>query len=155
MKSRIKKNSWPVLMKNAFIFFFLIVVSNTAFGQYYNQTKTIYSDKQGNLYVVASHTSTNLRVPDKTIYLKSQNVNSKSREMLIWTNGSLNEVDSFVSQLLRGFDRGVGSTFQINYIYVAHVEDANTIKVNHTMGGVSYFNKSRIQMLQQALKGME
>ena len=138
-----------------FLAIVLIVSFNTAFGQYYNQTQNLYADKGGNLYVVASYTSTGGRMADRTIYLKSQNVNSKSREMLTWTNGSLREVDSFVSQLLRGFDRGVGSTFQVNYLYVAHVEDTNTIKVNHTMGGVSYFNKSRIQILQQALKGMK
>lgn len=142
-------------MRKLLILVFLFSAITTVFGQYYNQTKKLYSDTQGNLFVVASYTSANMRVPDKTVYLKSQNVNSKSREMLTWTNGGFEQIDRFLSQLMDGFRKGVGSTFQINYRYVAHVEDASTIKVNHTMGGVSYFNKSRIQMLQKAIKGME
>lgn len=142
-------------MKKLLTIAFLFTSLSTAFGQYYNQTQKLYSDTQGNLYVVASYTSTNRRVPDKTVYLKSQNVNTRSKEMLTWTNGGFEQIDRFLSQLMDGFSKGVGSTFQINYRYVAYVEDANTIKVNHSMGGVSYFNKSRIQMLQKAIKGMK
>lgn len=128
---------------------------STVFGQYSNQTKKVYEDKEGNLYVIASYTSTNMRMPDRTIYLKSRNTNSNSRDMLTWTNRGVGEVESFVDQLLKGFERGKGSTFQVNYIYVASVVDANTIKVNHQMGGVSYFNKSSLQKLKYALKGMK
>lgn len=141
-------------MKGLFTLIFVISFS-TAFGQYVNQTKNLYSDKEGNLFVIASYTSTNGRMADRTIYLKSRNVNSKSKEMLTWTNGGLDQVERFLDQLMRGFDRGTGSTFQVNFMYVAHVEDTNTIKVNHKTGGVSYFNKTSIQRLQHALKGIE
>lgn len=130
---------------------FLFITSN-ALAQYTNQTADIYTSKEGNLYVKASYTSTNRSRADRTIFLKSRNVASKSRQMLVWTNGGFNEVNNFIDQLLAGLDRGTGTTFQIGFLHSANVIDANNLKVTNKNGGFSYFNKTHMLLLKQAIK---
>lgn len=133
----------------------LITLNNTAFAQYVNSTSNVYSDKEGNLFVKASYTSTNMHRADRSIYLNTRNANSNSKDMLTWTNGGYKEVDEFITQLINGLSRGPNASFQINYRYRASVIDANNLKVYHTMGGYSYFNRTRMLLLLQAIRGKE
>ena len=130
----------------------LVTVCNTAFGQYVNQTGNVYSDKEGNLFVKVSYTSTNMSRSDRSIYLNTRNANSKSKEILTWTNGGYKEVNDFITQLINGLSRGPNASFQINYRYRASVIDSNNLKVYHTTGGFSYFNRTRMLLLLQAIK---
>lgn len=126
-----------------------------AFAQYYNQTSDIYSNKEGNLYVKASYTSTNRSRADRTIFLKSRNAASKSRDMLTWTNGDYKEVNVFLDQLIIGLDRGAGARFQIGFLHSASVIDANNLKVFNKNGGFSYFNRTHMFLLKQAIKDLK
>jgi hypothetical protein len=133
-------------------FTLLFILNGNVFAQYHNQTADIYSSKEGNLFVKASYTSTNNSRADRTIFLKSRNANSRSKDMLTWTNGGFNEVNTFINQLLVGLERGTGSTFQIGFMYSANVIDANNLKVYHKNGGYSFFNKTHMLLLKQAIK---
>ncbi len=134
---------------------FLFISSISAFAQYHNQTGDIYTSKEGNLYVKVSYTSTNRSLADKTIFLKSRNENSNSRDMLNWTNGGYEEVRTFMYQLIEGLNKPQGTTFQVGYMYSANVLDQNNLKVMNTLGGFSYFNKKQMFLLLQAIKGRE
>ena len=138
-------------MRTFFTSFFLIAVYGSSFGQYTNQTADIYTSKKGNLYVKASYTSTNRSMVDRTIYLKSRNESSQSRDMITWTNGSYKEIEEFLYKLIYGLDKLVGTTFSINYMYSANVLDANNLKVINTMGGYSHFNRKEMLLLLQAI----
>ena len=144
-------------MKSTFLIFLsiLLVLGSTAFAQYHNQTADIYASKEGNLYVKASYTSTNMSRADKTIYLKSRNVNSGSKDMINWTNGGYAEVRKFMYTLIDGLSKPQGTTFQVGYVHSANVMDTNNLKVMNTMGGFSYFNKTQMLLLLQAIKGKE
>lgn len=130
----------------------LITLSNTAFAQYVNSTSNVYSDKEGNLFVKVSYTSTNMSRSDRSIYLNTRNANSKSKDMLTWTNGGYKQVNEFITQLINGLGRGPNASFQVNYRYRASVIDSNNLKVYHTNGGFSYFNRTRMLLLLQAIK---
>lgn len=137
------------------LLFVMVSFSNTAFGQYVNQSSNVYSDKEGNLFVKVSYTSTNMSRSDRSIYLNTRNANSKSKDVLTWTNGGYKEVNDFITQLINGLSRGPNASFQINYRYRASVIDSNNLKVYHTTGGFSYFNRTRMLMLLQAIKNKE
>ena len=142
-------------MKKHLAIFLLILVSNFAFGQYSNQTSDIYSSKTGNLYVKASYTSTNMHRADRTIYLKSRNENSNSRDMLNWTNGGYKEIREFLYKLINSLEQPTGTRLNIGYMYSANVLDANNIKVINTMGGYSTFNRKEMLLLLQAIRDKE
>ena len=133
----------------------LISLTSSAFAQYSNQTSKVYSDKEGNLFVKASYTSTNMHRADRSIYLNTRNANSNSKDMITWTNGGYKEVRAFITQLIDGLGKGPNASFQINYRYRASVVDTNNLKVYHTMGGYSYFNRTRMYLLLQAIKDKE
>jgi hypothetical protein len=130
----------------------LIVLSTSgAYAQYVNQTAEIYGNKEGNMYVTASYTSTNGSRSDRTIYLKSRNVESKSRDMLTWTNGGIGQVNNFVDQLITGMSYNKGASFQVNFLHRAVVVDRDNIKLFHKNGGFSYFNRAHILLLKAAI----
>lgn len=133
----------------------LLTLTSTAFAQYTNQTQNIYSSKEGNMYVKASYTSVNRSMADRTIYLNSRNANSRSKDMLTWTNGDFKDVRDFLKELIIGLDRGKDASFQIGYMHRASVMDANNLKVYHVSGGFSYFNKQHMFVLLQAIKDMK
>lgn len=142
-------------LRRLLVLMLLTTAYNTCFSQYVNQTSDVYSDKEGNLFVKASYTSTNRSMADRTIYLNTRNANSKSKDMLRWTNGGYKEVNEFITQLITGLSRGPNASFQINYRYRASVVDANNLKVYHTTGGFSYFNRTRMLLLLQAIKNKD
>ncbi len=121
-------------------------------AQYTNQTADIYSSKKGNLYVKGSYTSTNRNMADRTIFLKSRNESSASRDMITWTNGGYEEVKKFIYALIYGLDKPIGSIFQVGYLNSANVVDANNVKVMNTMGGYSHFNRKEMLLLLQAIR---
>lgn len=75
--------------------------------------------------------------------------------MLTWTNGGFREVNNFLNQLMKGFSYGKGTTFQVGFMYSASVVDSNNLKVIHKNGGFSYFNRTHMLLLQQAIKDMK
>ena len=127
-------------------------INSLAFCQYTNQTADIYSSKKGNLYVKGSYTSTNRNMADRTIFLKSRNESSASRDMITWTNGGYEEVKKFIYALIYGLDKPIGSIFQVGYLNSANVVDANNVKVMNTMGGYSHFNRKEMLLLLQAIR---